>query len=134
MKRYLVLLILFLFISSPLLAHSGSIPISWDKNTEEDLAGYKIYYNINTPGEPYIGVGAKEGDSPIILPLAELFDPNNPEFVLSGLSDTTYYIAVTAIDTGNLESLYSNEVSATITNIIPPSPPRNCIIRELQHN
>ena len=134
MKRYLVLLILFLFISSPLLAHSGSITISWDKNIEEDLAGYKIYYNINTSGEPYIGVGAKEGDSPIILPLAELLDPNNPEFALSGLSNTTYYIVVTATDISNLESLYSNEVSATITNIIPPSPPRNCIIRELQHN
>ena len=82
-------------LTSVPLCHSASLRLSWNANTETDLAGYRVYYGIASGdyGEP-IDVG------------------NVTAYELTGLSETiTYYVALTAFDTADNESEKSDEVS-----------------------
>jgi len=93
-------------------AHCVDLSFAWDKNTESDLAGYYIYYKTGSSGAPYDGTGADEGNSPIKIPIVNLNDPENPEYTIHGLSDTeASFFVITAYDTANNESDYSNELS-----------------------
>ena len=112
MKRkigYLVALLVIVGIAFvPGNANALDLTLAWDANTEENLGGYKIYYDTDGSGEPYNGTGAVQGPSPIDV-------GNVLEFTLTGLSDdlgTIYYFAATAYNTDDtpLESDYSNEV------------------------
>ncbi|MDR4497252.1 MAG: fibronectin type III domain-containing protein, partial [Candidatus Scalindua sp.] len=70
------------------------VTLKWDPNTEEDLAGYKIYYS-NSAGiyDSSVDVG------------------NQTSYTVSGLvSNKTYYFAATAYDSSGNESDYSDEV------------------------
>ena len=73
----------------------GSIRLSWDPNTDPDLAGYKVYYGKSSGTyENSIDVG------------------NVTAYNLSGLTPgITYYVTITAYDTSGNESLYSMEIS-----------------------
>jgi hypothetical protein len=94
------------------LAYTADVTLAWAANSEPNLAGYYIYYKSGTSGAPYNGTGVDEGDSPIKIPLYDFADPANPEFTLHGLSDTqTTYLVLTAYDTNDIESSFSNEVS-----------------------
>ncbi len=87
-----------------------SVTLQWDPNSEEDLAGYKVYYKIGTYVPPYDGTNADQGPSPIRVPLEDLTDPENPQFRLTGLDpDAIYFFAVTAFNNEDpeLESAYS---------------------------
>ena len=85
-------------------ARPGAVQLEWTANTETDLAGYRIYRSISSPvlkGTPINGTLAA------------------PSFVDSDVTaGTTYYYAVTAVDTSDNESPLSNETSA-----IPQTPP-----------
>jgi len=71
------------------------INLAWNANGESDLVGYKVYYGTAT--------GAYR--APISLGKVTAY-------TLSGLTPgRTYYISITAYDTSNNESGYSNEVS-----------------------
>lgn len=73
----------------------GKLTISWDANSESDLAGYRLYRSTSSGG-PYILV----------------VDTTSTSYVDSGLvSGTTYYYVITAYDTSGNESTYSTEVS-----------------------
>ena len=78
------------------------VTLAWDAVFDPSLVGYRFYYGpasgmyLQAPGEG-LSVG------------------NVPTYTLTGLSSgTTYYFGVTAYDTANNESVYSNEISATI--------------------
>ena len=113
-KSILFSAILFFCALSP--SYAADVSLEWDANTEPDLAGYKIYYDTDS-GEPYEGTGASQGSSPITVPIGDLTDSDNPEYTLTGLTDgVTYFFVVTAYDTEDLESDYSNEVfTPTVT-------------------
>ena len=103
-KYFVFLIALFLAWCTP--AFALDITLQWDANTETDLAGYKVYYKIETSGPSYNGTGAVEGNSPIDV-------GNVTQFTLHGLDeDATYFFAVTAYNTNQLESGFSNEVDA----------------------
>jgi hypothetical protein len=92
-------------------AHAIDIHLRWNPNIEPDLSGYKIYYKKASPGPPYNGSAALEGDSPIIVHAHQVLVGNICEFTLSDLDGTqVYYFAVTAYDREGNESDYSNEV------------------------
>jgi len=94
------------------LAYAADVTIAWTANSEPHLAGYYIHYKSGSSGAPYNGTGVDEGDSPIKIPLYDFADPANPEFTLHGLSDTqTTYLVLTAYDTDDNESSFSNEVT-----------------------
>jgi len=108
--------ILFCFQSS---SYAADITLKWAANTEPDLAGYKIYYKDGFSGAPYDGVDIDQGPSPISLTINDPYDPyyidpDNPEFLLTGLDDNEdYFLVVTAYDNEEPynESGFSNEVS-----------------------
>lgn len=99
-----ILLSLFLLIhTAPVWA--GDAILSWDPNTEPDLAGYKVYY----------GTAAGHYGTPI--------DAGNViTFTATGLGLGTYYFAITAYDTSGNESGYSNETSKTFLTLDTTPP------------
>ena len=77
--------------------------LTWDAVTDPNLSGYRVYYGtapgtyVQSPGQG-ISVG------------------NVTSYVVSGLrSGTRYYFTVTAFDTSNNESSFSNEVFKDIS-------------------
>jgi sulfur relay (sulfurtransferase) DsrF/TusC family protein len=87
---------------------SGSVTLQWDPNSDSDLAGYRVYYRMDSAEMPFNGTGAVEGAAPIDV-------KNRTSATLSGLeSGHTYYFAVTAYNTAGLESSYSNVIVETI--------------------
>lgn len=78
-------------------ATAGQVVLTWDMNTEPDLAGYKIYYGTASGvyGTP-MDVG------------------NVTTFTVTGLTDgQPYFFAATAYDIARNESGHSNEISRT---------------------
>jgi len=111
MRKRLLILVAMLVLVCPTTCLAWSVTLGWDPNDEEKLAGYKVYYDTS-PGDPYYGTEADQGTSPITILCKDLPDANDPEFTLTGLVlGYRYYFAVTAI-TEDIESDYSNEVSA----------------------
>ncbi|MCD6115711.1 Ig-like domain-containing protein [bacterium] len=102
-------LTILLSIAGLLLLWAGSIAatleLSWQPNTEPDLAGYKIYYGTSGSGVYSI-----------------IIDVGNVNtYDLTGLSiGATYYLVVTAYDENGNESGYSEEVSYQIKDVDPP--------------
>jgi len=106
-------------------SYALDITLAWDANTEPDLAGYLIYYGLES-SDSYDGVGAADGDSPIDMPLDqdEDPDPNVMQFTVYDLPEGTHVFAVTAYNLKDLQSDYSNEViAASGTSDEPSTPP-----------
>lgn len=107
----LFIILLVIFFSITCYAKSYNIKFTWDRNTEEDLAGYKLYnYNID---------GAYEDGNMILNikdPNAYICELNNFE-----INDTTYFI-LTAYDILHNESGPSNQVLFIPDNISPNNP------------
>jgi hypothetical protein len=80
---------------------SDTVALTWDPNPETDIAGYRVYYDIDQ-GFPYTGQGAVQGSSPIDV-------SNTTSFSLSNLQSSPYYLAVTAYDNDGNESWFSAE-------------------------
>lgn len=89
------------FLIAPII-YSAQVTITWDANTEPDLAGYNIYYG--TASRTYqtnVDVG------------------NNTTVTIPNLQDDViYYFAVTAYNRSGEESEYSNEATY-IPNFLP---------------
>ncbi|MFQ5605203.1 MAG: Ig-like domain-containing protein [bacterium] len=93
-------IILFISVMASSMAFAGSATVTWDANTESDLAGYKIYYG--TVSQNY----------------SQIIDVGNlTSHQISNLQGgQTYYFAVKAYDVAGNESAFSNEVSAFINS------------------
>ncbi len=91
----------------------SDVQLFWPANTTDcDLVGYRIYYDFS-PGAPYQGVGAAEGNSPVTVTAEEVTQGSLCMYRLSGLEIcSTYYVVVTAYDLCDPpnESGYSNEI------------------------
>ena len=102
-----LLSLLALLVSFTCLAFdSSSVTVEWNPNTESNLAGYRVY----------VGKGSRDYN--------RTFDTTNTFFVVTNVPGETFY-AVTAFDTDNLESDFSDEVSTTIK----PKAPGNFRLR-----
>jgi hypothetical protein len=99
-----VWMLLGLFCAS---AYSAEATLAWDPNGEADLLGYGLYFRKGAPGPPYNLAG--------YVTEAELDDPDNPTFTVSGLDTVSrYFFAITAYDTSNLESGFSSALCVDI--------------------
>jgi hypothetical protein len=96
-RKLISLVALFTFVSAFNTQALQNVTVAWNANSETNLAGYKLYYG--TSSRAYTNV-------------------SNLGNVLSAsvtlLEGSTYYFAVTAVNTLGLESDYSAEVSHNI--------------------
>lgn len=105
MKK-LLLLLLFMFL--PMMLFAQGIVVSWNANTESDLAGYKVYYGTTSSGSYSYVVDVGNVLTYTIKDVPEL---------------TTYYVAVTAYDTAANESVKSTEASIVTSDLTAPGVP-----------
>jgi len=90
---------------------TGNIKILWNKNTEADLAGYKVYIcekSVANGDTSAYAVVVDKGDT------VASFEWKNLRL------GKTYFMAVTAYDDSGNESGYSNEVAQFMKEIEPP--------------
>jgi hypothetical protein len=126
MKKLFVLTLLFLFVFTGIAMADNEITIRWDKNTETDLAGYRLYQSDVSDGQIVDGVSFVAE----ILPDSGLYDhgiipdldPAHDAFTLTSVPDGTWYWILTAFDTSLNESGKSNEVSASVDSTAPGAP------------
>jgi len=87
-------------------ANAAQVTIAWDKNSEPDIAGYKIHYGTNSGSYDYsVNVG------------------NYTSCTISDLAEgTTYYFSATAYNTLNNESDFSEKIAYT-PGSEPDTPP-----------
>ncbi len=98
-KQLMRRLAIGLIVSVSTVAWAGRATVSWDPNTEDDLAGYKVYWGTQ-PNRNYTDV---------------LDVGNVTSHTFDNLQEgQTYYFAVTAYDRAGNESGFSEEVSAEI--------------------
>lgn len=89
------------FLCWPSLAAHQSVTLSWNANSEPDIAGYRIYYRTTA------------GDSSESIDVA-----NTTTFTVSNHGDgVTYLFSVTAYNSASLESQPSAEVSFTAGSV-----------------
>jgi hypothetical protein len=90
-------------------AHCAQVTLQWDAETDQSLAGYKVYYGASSRNyDSYVNVG------------------NTTTCTISNLQDGhTYYFSATAVDKTGGESGYSNEAifnsPATCTSALSSS-------------
>jgi len=106
--RSILIAIASLFIFSQV-GHARDVTLSWNPNTESDLAGYKIYYD--TDSGPSYNPAAEDRatsnpDGPPIVVGSDV-----TEVTITGFrNDRPYYLAITAFNDAGIESEYSLEV------------------------
>ena len=122
MKKYFSLLIIIIMIwTIPVFAQSYNLTFAWDKNIETDLAGYRLYKSDQS--------NIYDPNTYIEIDLPGLVDPNNPIYELKNIptSSGKLYYVLTAYDTWNNESPYSNEISFE-PDVMSPASPSNLSI------
>ena len=95
----------------PLIAYASTVTLAWDQNLEPGIAGYRVHYGTSAGNYNYsVNTG------------------NYASCTISGLQEgTTYYFAVKAYVSSEIESGFSEEVAYTI----PISPqPSDSVISE----
>jgi hypothetical protein len=113
LKTYIVLLALLVL---PSLAFAAEVKLTWNPNTETDLAGYRIYQS-NT-SQTYNRATNKVADIPAL--------PNQTKVATLNVTPEDgrpVYFVATVYDTSGNESGNSNEVVWTVKDSIPPTPP-----------
>ena len=106
----LTMLFVLLFCS---MAWATTVVLEWDGNTEQNLAGYRIYQSLES--------GVYSFDTPI-----EDVSVGTETVTFTVLEKGRVYWVATAYNDKELESGPSNEVS-TICNAVIPSKPKRII-------
>jgi large repetitive protein len=99
MKRIILTVLLTILLASPI--WSATVEVSWNANTETDMASYNVYQ-----GNTLIG------------------SVNHPTtlFDILNVPDGTYTYYLTAVDTSGNESVKTDGITFTV-NTIPPAKP-----------
>jgi len=101
MKKLLIVLVIILFATA---VHARDLKISWQGNTEQDLAGYKVY--CAQPGDSgWTNEGMiwnYTGEFTHVIDVG-----NAVEYIIPDIIEGAYAACVTAYDTSGNESDYS---------------------------
>jgi hypothetical protein len=98
------LFFLCLILMPPVIAQAASVTMTWNRNQEPDIAGYKIFY----------GTQSGQYNNSITVP-DSANQPLQRSYTVAGLSQgTTYYFALKTFDQAGQKSEYSAETSQNI--------------------
>jgi PKD repeat protein len=100
LNRFILILFALIYFSS--MAIAGSLNLAWDASPSSDVGGYKIYYGQTSQNyTASVDVG------------------NVTTYQMTGLQDgATYFFALKAYNTAkSIESVYSNQASATVSSV-----------------
>jgi len=141
MKSWKVILVcgwifaVVLFLTAWHMACAADLQVTWNANTETDLAGYKVYYA--QPGDP--GWAISDGQITYTLgtlPRSTSLIPGTT-YTMPGVPGP-YAVAVTALDTSGNESALSAVATALVIDApqvievppidVPPNRPVQVII------
>lgn len=107
-----IVIAIFIVALYAVAAGAAQIQVTWNANTESDLAGYKVYF----------GTAPGQYSTPVTV--------TAPSYTFQGATDkTTYYVAVSAFDTSGNESALSDEVSIYVPDVTPPAKPTGLLQR-----
>jgi hypothetical protein len=98
----ITLLIMILWVSS---ATAQTLTLAWDPSTDSAVAGYQLYYQVESPRPPFDGSEAAQGFSPIDV------GPYNSQDIDLPDDGRVYYFAVTAYTNLGYESAFSNIIA-----------------------
>lgn len=121
MKKLLYVLLIVLLVSvDNVFASSASL--TWNANTESDMASYRIYRGNGVcaigPLQPLVVGGVNVS---VLFPLTTYTDTTVPVF------DGNLCYEITAVDTAGNESAHSIRASKTV-NLVPPVAPTGLTI------
>ena len=139
MKKFfsVTLLAMFCYVASAV-----SLKLTWCPSPDSNIASYKVYYTVTnkiagwTPAQ-YSGTNCVLSVTNPGTNWLRNYTTNfnigltNTYTISNAVVGKTYYIAVTAIDSTGLESLYSNEAERSVTNF-PPTIPQNLQIIDIK--
>ena len=122
MKSWKVILVcgwifaVVLFLTAWHMASAADLQVTWNANTESDLAGYKVYYAA--PGDP--GWAITDGVATYSLGTLPRSTPliSGTTFTITGVAEGPYAVAVTALDTTGNES----QLSEVVSTLVPAAP------------
>ena len=103
-KIMLIVIIMLL----PAIAFAATIQVNWNPNTEEDLAGYRLY----------VGTASGQYGEPV-----DVGNVTEHVMEITPQHGATYYFALTAYDTSGNESGYSAEASCFVPDGRAPEKP-----------
>jgi len=109
-KNFLLLFCMyaFLLVAFSVHANAATVTLSWERNQEPDIAGYKIFYGT-----------ASRSYTNIITINDTAHEPLTRTYSVTGLDEgRTYYFAIKAFDLAGQESEFSDEVSVEIPNTV----------------
>lgn len=90
----------------------GSVLLSWQPGTEKDLRGYRIYQSMKKNADYYHLLNREPvTKATYTISLPKTADAN------------PYFYKITAVDTADNESAFSNIVEMQLPDITPPRPP-----------
>ena len=96
---------------------SANVSVTWDKNSESDLAGYKIYKRT---------LPSQDFGQPVFSGMPS--NPSSPATTVSGLNGgTTYGFIATAFDTAGNESAPSTEKQISVPSGSTSPPPSSAL-------
>ena len=90
--------------------NNGTATISWNANTESDLAGYRIYYGTSPRTDK-----CPPGGYPSKIDAGKTDTPDKPSYKIENLENgKTFYFSVTSFDSSGNESCFSDEIDKAI--------------------
>ena len=97
-----------------------TVVLTWNKNTEPDLAGYNVYRAIGSA--PVKGITPKLNTG-----MVAISTPTYQDVLTGAAVDGDYWYAVSAVDTAGNESAFSASADKVI-NVVPPAAPTGLVL------